>query len=63
MKSENTKMVLKENYFSDSTPRFIAEKTGARVLEVPTSSGGNDLAQDYISMIDFLVKKIVENSK
>lgn len=63
MKSENTKMVLKENYFSDSTPRFIAEKTGARVLEVPTSSGGNDLAQDYISMIDFSVKKIVENSK
>jgi zinc/manganese transport system substrate-binding protein len=61
MKNEKTQIILKETYFSDSTPRFIAEKTGATVLEVPTSTGGNSQAQDYLALIDYLVQIIAKN--
>jgi len=58
MNNEKTNIILKEVYFSDSTANFIADKTGAKVIEVPTSSGGNDQTPDYISLIDFLVQSI-----
>lgn len=61
IKNEKTKMILRENYFSDSTPRFIAEKTGARVLDVPTNTGGNAQAVDYLSLMDYLVQSIAKN--
>jgi ABC-type Zn uptake system ZnuABC Zn-binding protein ZnuA len=53
MKKENTALILKESFFSAEVPDFVAEKTGAKVVEVPVYS------EDYIGMMDTIVKKIV----
>jgi phosphoribosylcarboxyaminoimidazole (NCAIR) mutase len=56
MKKENTVLILKESFFSAEVPDFVAEKTGAKVVEVPVYS------EDYIGMMDTIVKKIVMSS-
>ena len=52
MKKEKTRVILKENFYSDEIPNFVAEKTGAEVVEVPVYS------EDYIGLMDLIVKKI-----
>lgn len=62
IKKEKIKIIFKEEYFSDSVPNFIAEKTGAKVISVPTLVGGSKTADSYIGLIDTLIQKLIENS-
>ena len=41
--------------------RFLAEKTGAEVLEVPTMVGGVRGADSWIEMMDFLHERIAKH--
>ncbi len=46
-------VILVEPYFDIKTPRFIADKTGAKVLTFYPSVGGTPEIKDYIGLFDY----------
>jgi ABC-type Zn uptake system ZnuABC Zn-binding protein ZnuA len=59
MKTEKIKVILMEPFYSRKAPDLIADKTGAKVVVVANSVGGQETATDYISMIDNVLDKII----
>lgn len=59
MMSQKVKGILMEPFYDEKPAKFVAEKTGSKVVMVPNSVGGNDQAKDYISLIDTILKNIV----
>jgi zinc/manganese transport system substrate-binding protein len=52
MKAEQVKVLLVEPYFDLKTPDSIGRETGARVLVLPPSVGGEKVITDYIKLFD-----------
>ncbi|MFC1736776.1 metal ABC transporter substrate-binding protein [Candidatus Hydrogenedentota bacterium] len=63
MKKEGCKIIIKANHFPDKFPKFVAEKTGAVIVEVPVCVGGMKNAATYIDFTELLVSKIAEAAK
>jgi zinc/manganese transport system substrate-binding protein len=59
MKRQNVKILLVEPYFDLKTPQSIGRETGARVLVMPPSVGGEKEITDYISLFDYDLKLLV----
>ncbi len=59
MKRLNVKILLVEPYFDLKTPQSIARETGARVVVMPPSVGGEKEITDYISLFDYGLKLLV----
>jgi len=59
MKREGVKVIIKEPYFSDAVPNSIAKQTGATVVQLPPSVGGEKGTDDYIALIEHNVNKLV----
>jgi zinc/manganese transport system substrate-binding protein len=53
MKSENAKIILVEPYFELKTPNAIARATGAGVVVMPSSVGGEKGITDYFQLFDY----------
>jgi ABC-type Zn uptake system ZnuABC Zn-binding protein ZnuA len=53
MKHENVTVVLVEPYFEINTPKDIARKTGAKVVVLPSSVGGDKAITDYFQLFDY----------
>lgn len=53
MKEDGVKAIIIEPNKEKKTPEFIAEKTGAKVLVLPGTVGGNEETEDYISLFDY----------
>jgi zinc/manganese transport system substrate-binding protein len=53
MKRQNVKILLVEPYFDLKTPNSIGRETGARVLVLPPSVGGEKEITDYIKLFDY----------
>ena len=53
MKRRNVKILLVEPYFDLKTPNSIARQTGARVVVLPPSVGGEKVITDYIGLFDY----------
>jgi len=53
MKRQNVKILLVEPYFDLKTPNSIGRETGARVLVMPPSVGGEKEITDYIKLFDY----------
>jgi ABC-type Zn uptake system ZnuABC Zn-binding protein ZnuA len=51
----NIRIIGKEPYFSDRTPKSIARQTDAKVVDLPPSVGGAKGASDYLSLFDTLL--------
>jgi zinc/manganese transport system substrate-binding protein len=64
MKRQNVKILIVEPYFDLKTPNSIARETGAQVVVLPPSVGGEKEITDYIKLFDYdldlLVKAIKE---
>jgi len=60
IKQENVKVILTEVFYDEKPARFVAERTGADVVVVPNSVGGTKEAQDYFSLIDTIIDKLVQ---
>ncbi|MHB8481351.1 MAG: metal ABC transporter substrate-binding protein [Nitrospiria bacterium] len=60
MVKENVKVIVMEPYYSENGPDFIARKTGAQVLVLPSSVGGREEIQNYFDLFDYDVRKMVE---
>jgi len=63
MKRQNIKVILMEPYFDQKTPNSIASQTGAKVLVVPPSVGGEKTVTDYIKLFDYDVNLLVSALK
>jgi zinc/manganese transport system substrate-binding protein len=62
IKKGRIKLIVMENYYSDSAPNQIAELTGVKVLKVPVGVYGMDGIDSYFKMMDYIVNEIVNNS-
>ena len=57
--SHGITVIGKEPYFSDKSPKVIASATGAKIVNMPPSVGGDPQAVDYFSLIDTLLDKLL----
>jgi ABC-type Zn uptake system ZnuABC Zn-binding protein ZnuA len=53
MKRENVKMILVEPYFDLKTPNAVGRDTGAKVLVMTPSVGGEKEVTDYFKLFDY----------
>ena len=63
MKRLNVKIILVEPYFDLKTPNSIARETGAKVLVLPPSVGGEKEITDYTKLFDYDIKLLVDAIK
>jgi zinc/manganese transport system substrate-binding protein len=59
MKKENVKIIIVEPYFDPKTPNSIAAQTGAQVITLAPSVGGEKEVTDYFKLFDYDVAKLV----
>jgi len=60
MRASKVRLVLAEPYSSPELLRQLAERTGARVVTLVPSVGGDPAATDYIALFDVNVKRLGE---
>jgi ABC-type Zn uptake system ZnuABC Zn-binding protein ZnuA len=53
MKRDNVKIILVEPYFDLKTPNSIARGTGAQVVVLPPSVGGEKEITDYFTLFNY----------
>ena len=63
MKKDGVKIVLVEPYFDLKTPNSIGRETGAEVLVMPPSVGGNKEITDYFKLFDYDLNLLVNAIK
>jgi zinc/manganese transport system substrate-binding protein len=61
IKKGKVKIIVMENYYSDSAPNQIARITGVKVIKVPVGVYGKDGINSYFDMMDYVVEEIVNN--
>ena len=54
-------LILMENYYSDSSPKQIAEAAGIRIAKVPIYVYGVEGVPSYITMMDYIVAELLGN--
>ena len=59
MKRLGVKILLVEPYFDSKTPDSIGRETGAKVLVMPPSVGGEKEITDYIKLFDYDIQLLV----
>jgi len=63
MKRQNVKIVIMEPYFDRKTPDAIARETGAQVIVMAPSVGGEKEVTDYFKLFDYDVNLVVNAIK
>jgi zinc/manganese transport system substrate-binding protein len=63
MKRDKVRVLFVEPYFDLKTPESIGRETGAKVLVLPPSVGGEKEITTYIGLFDYVVKRIVDALK
>ena len=61
IKKDKLKIILMENYYSDSAPNHISESTGIKVVKVPNAVNGVESVDTYIKLIDYIINQISKN--
>jgi len=59
MKKDNVKIIIVEPYFDPKTPNSIATQTGAQVVTLAPSVGGEKEVTDYFKLFDYDIGKLV----
>ncbi len=59
MKAEDIKVIITEPYYENKVPNFIASKTGASVLTLPTSVEGIKGIKDYFALFDYIINELI----
>ncbi len=63
MKEEGAKLVIMEPNRPRKTPDYVAGALGAKVVLLPLLVGGNSEASDYLKLLDYDVKAVVQALK
>ena len=58
MKEEKVKAIIVDPFYDLKVPRMLAERTGAKLLVLPSSVGGVKGVDDYVGLIDYNVKAL-----
>ncbi len=59
-KARDVQIILQEPFYSTKAAEQVASKTGARVVVVANSVGGQPEATDYLALMDWIVEKLTE---
>src|SRR5436190_72936 len=59
MKRDNVKVIIIEPYFDPKTPNSIGAQTGAQVVTLAPSVGGDKDITDYFKLFDYNIAKLV----
>ena len=63
MKRDGVRLLFVEPYFDKKTPNSIARETGARVLDILPSVGGEKEVTDYFKVFDWDIDLIIRALK
>jgi len=63
MKAEDVKVIIQEPYFDLKVGKFVAEKTGAKLLVLSPSVGGEEGIRTYFDLFDRDLEKLVSAFK
>lgn len=63
MKRDNVRIILVEPYFDLKTPNAIARETGAQVVVMPPSVGGEKEITDYFKLFDYDLALLIKAFK
>ncbi len=58
IKDERISVLIKEGHYETKSARFLAERTGLRVMELPLSVGGEHGIDTYEQLMEFLTEKL-----
>jgi zinc/manganese transport system substrate-binding protein len=59
IRGEGIRVILSANYFDPAKPQVIAERTGAKVVVVPLSTGGEPGLDGYEDLIDAWISRLL----
>jgi zinc/manganese transport system substrate-binding protein len=60
MRNEGIKLVVRERHYPASLAETIAQRTGAKLVELPVMVGGVPEARDYVSFIDYNIRTMLK---
>jgi ABC-type Zn uptake system ZnuABC Zn-binding protein ZnuA len=60
IRDQKISVILSANYFDPAKPQAIADRTGARAVVVPLSTGGEPGVDTYEELIDTWITRLVE---
>lgn len=63
IKRTGAKVIIMEPFYDRKTAEFVAARTNARVLVLPSSVGGVRGVDDYVTLIDHNLKQLVEAAR
>ncbi|RMD94979.1 MAG: zinc ABC transporter substrate-binding protein [Calditrichaeota bacterium] len=63
MKKRGIKIIIKEPYYPPKSSQLVAKNTGAIVVELAPMVGGMPGADDYFSLFDYNINKLIEAFK
>jgi ABC-type Zn uptake system ZnuABC Zn-binding protein ZnuA len=63
MKEQDIKLILAANYFDEQKVRTVAARTGAQAVIVPLYVGGAPGTEDYFSLMDHWVDRLLEAAR
>lgn len=63
MQQRKVKALIASNYTNPNLPKSIAERTGAKLLVLPTSVGGEESIRNYGELFETIVGKLVNTLK
>jgi len=58
MKKQRVRVILQANFYEPKFSQLLAEKSGAKVLNLPAAVGGSPEAKDYITLFEVLVTQL-----
>ena len=60
MRREGIKLVVRERHYPAGLAETIAQRTGAKLVELPAMVSGVPEARDYVSFIDYNVRTMLK---
>jgi ABC-type Zn uptake system ZnuABC Zn-binding protein ZnuA len=63
MRQDAVKILMMESFYPRNTAELVAQKSGARVVVLPSDVGADKNAGDYFALVDQVVGKLVEAAR
>jgi ABC-type Zn uptake system ZnuABC Zn-binding protein ZnuA len=60
MRREGVKVVVRELHYPANLAQTVAQRTGAKLVELPAMVGGVPEARDYVSFIDYNIRTMLK---
>jgi zinc/manganese transport system substrate-binding protein len=60
MRREGVKLVVRELHYPANLAQTVAQRTGAKLVELPVMVGGVPEARDYVSFIDYNIRTMLK---